>query len=131
MQIIKDGDKTIFFAEGNVPSLKNGKIKTKWGLIASKTVRRYQSEKGAQWFDDKFREEFLKELEGKEFPIKLHMYFVRDSKRKADYVNLAQLPLDLLVKSKLLPDDNMDYIIPCFDGYHIDRQNPGIKIYIE
>lgn len=131
MQIIKDGDKTIFFAEGNVPSLKNGKIKTKWGLIASKTVRRYQSEKGAQWFDDKFREEFLKELEGKEFPIKLHMYFVRDSKRKFDYVNACQLPLDLLVKANLLPDDNADYIIPVFESYHIDKKNAGIRFWIK
>lgn len=120
-----------FFIAGNVPSLKNGKVKTKWGLIASKAVRRYQKERGGQWFDEKFREEFLEQLKDKEFPIKLHMYFVRDSKRKFDYVNACQLPLDLLVKSNLLPDDNADYVVPVFDGYHIDKQNSGIRFYIE
>lgn len=120
-----------FFIAGNVPSLKNGKVKTKWGLIASKAVRRYQKERGGQWFDEKFREEFLKELEGKEFPIRLHMYFVRDSKRKFDYVNVAQLPLDLLVKSNLLPDDNADYVIPVFESYHVDKNNSGVRIWVE
>lgn len=120
-----------FFIAGNVPSLKNGKVKTKWGLIASKAVRRYQKERGGQWFDEKFREEFLEQFKDKEFPIKLHMYFVRDSKRKFDYVNACQLPLDLLVKSNLLPDDNADYVVPVFDGYHIDKQNSGIRFYIE
>lgn len=120
-----------FFIAGNVPSLKNGKVKTKWGLIASKAVRRYQKERGKQWSEEKFKEDFLNELKGKEFPVKLHMYFVRDSKRKFDYVNACQLPLDLLVKANLLPDDNADYVIPVFDGYHIDKQNAGIKFYIE
>ena len=59
-----------FFIAGNVPSLKNGKVKTKWGLIASKAVRRYQKERGGQWFDNEFRKEFLKELESKEFPVR-------------------------------------------------------------
>jgi hypothetical protein len=131
MQIIKDGDKTVFFAEGNMPSLKNGKVKTKWGLIPSKTVRRYMKERSDQWFDEEFKKEFLSQIENKEFPIKLHLYFIRDSRRRADYVNLAQLPLDLLVKANLLPDDNMDYLCPVFDGYHIDKQNAGIKFYIE
>lgn len=114
-----------------MPSLKNGKVKTRWGLIPSKTVRRYMKERSEQWFDEEFRKEFLSQIENKEFPIRLHMYFIRDSRRKADYVNLAQLGLDLLVKAKLLPDDNMDYLCPVFDGYHIDKHNAGVRFWVE
>lgn len=131
MDTKKENNIRIFFAEGNVPSLKNGKVKTKWGLIPSKTVRRYMSEHSSQWFDEDFKKEFLDELKDKEFPIRLHMYFVRDSRRRADYVNISQICLDLLVKANLLPDDNMDYVVPVFDGYEIDKINPGIKFWIE
>lgn len=125
------GNKIEFFLEGNVPSLKNSKVKTKWGLIPSKTVRRYVKEKEYQYKDDEFRERFKEALEGKEFPIKLHMYIIRDSRRKFDYVNIAQLPLDLLVKHGHLPDDNADIVIPVFDGYHVDKKEAGMKLWIE
>lgn len=120
-----------FKINGNVPSLKNGKIKTKWGLIASKSVQRYMKEHSKQWGDDKFVEEFKKELEGKNTPYRIHMYFIRNSRRRFDFINAAQLPLDLMVKNSLLPDDNADCVVPIFDGYHVDKENAGIEIWIE
>lgn len=124
-------NKIEFFLEGNAPSLKNSKVKTRWGLIPSKTVRRYLKEKEYQYKDDEFREKFAEALEGKEFPIKLHMYFVRDSRRRFDLINVAQIILDLLVKHGHLPDDNADIVVPVFDGYCVDKVNTGVKLWIE
>lgn len=120
-----------YYIEGNVPSLKNGKRKTRFGLIPSKAVQKYNKLKAYQYETDEIKEYFKRELEGVEFPIKLHMYMIRDSKRRFDYINIAQLPLDLMVKNHLLPDDSAMYVIPVFDGYHVDRQHAGIWFSIE
>lgn len=124
-------NKIEFFLEGNAPSLKNSKVKTKWGLIPSKTVRRYLKEKEYQYKNDEFRDKFAEALEGKDFPVKLHMYFIRDSRRRFDYVNVSQIILDLLVKHGHLTDDNADVVVPVFDGYHVDKQEAGVKIWLE
>lgn len=131
MTITKDGNRSVFFIDGNVASLKNGKIKTRWGLIPSKSVQKYMKLYGDQWFDDDFKKEFLSQIKDKEFPIRLHFYFIRDSKRKFDYINVAQICQDLLVKAHCLPDDNADYVIPVFESYHVDKHNAGVKIWIE
>lgn len=131
MEIINNDGKIEFFARGNVASLKNGKIKTRWGLIPSKSVQKYMKLYGEQWFDEDFKREFLSQIKGKEFPIRLHFYFIRDSRRKFDYINVAQICQDLLVKAHCLPDDNADYIIPVFESYHVDKHNAGVKFFIE
>ena len=65
------------------------------------------------------------------FPIKIHMIFIRDSRRDFDYINACQLPCDLMVKYNWIPDDSMKYITPVFEGYSVDKENTGIIFWVE
>lgn len=67
---------------------------------------------------------------GQTYPIKLVFYFRRQTKRKFDYVNLAQGLLDALVKAEFLPDDDADHVVPVFAPYVLDKKNPGCDLTI-
>jgi len=116
------------FLRGNVPSLKNSKIKTSRGIFPSKTVMKYLRMLGIQAYspskrsvtdyktrDNEFRketEELREYLKSKKYPIEVYFHFVRDSKRSFDFNNANQIILDLFTAHEIIPDDNMDYIIP-------------------
>lgn len=63
-------------------------------------------------------------------PIHLLMTFIRKSKHRFDYINLAQSILDEMVEHDWIPDDCTDYIIPYFAPYIYDRDNPGTLIHL-
>jgi hypothetical protein len=139
------------FIPGNVPSLKNSKIKTVNGIFPSKTVTKYLRSLGIKHYSlrDKIvigykrtPNSFDGLISGmkndlstvKEWPIKIGFHFIRDSKRDFDFVNACQIILDLVVAHNVIPDDSMKYIIPIpvEDGgawYSIDKEKPGVIIY--
>ena len=141
-----------WFIKGNVPSLKNSKVKTSSGIFASKTVTKYlrslgiqsysASRKVVKGYSDINRPNlFLKSLEGfKEsitsYPIKLGFYFIRDSRRKFDMGNVCQIILDLLTAHNLIEDDNVDFILPYpmlndeGNCYEVDKENCGVILQI-
>lgn len=119
--------KTIFI-KGNVPSSKNSKHWTGKMLINSKTVMKYKKYSADDWWRNGIK--FKEMIKGKEKPYRIGFYFIRDSKRKFDYINAAQLPLDLMQEYDWLDDDNMENVIPVFLGYEVDKENPGIRIEI-
>ena len=57
-------------------------------------------------------------------------YFIRDSRRKFDYVNPLQTVQDAMVKHKWIEDDNMEMLLPIFEGYHVDKERAGVHITI-
>ncbi len=134
-----------FFIEGNVPSLKNSKIKTSRGVFPSKTVKKYLQFLGIQKYsssrkevieyktrENKFRqyEEYFKNIE---YPIKIGFHFVRGSKHKFDFGNVVQILADLMVAHNYIEDDNMDYFIPVpykkkGSWYSYNKDNPGVYI---
>lgn len=118
-----------FYIKGNVPSSKNSKVFTGKFLVNSKTVQKYLKTYGKQWEDQELIQKF--KLGCKEFPIKLHMKFIRDTKRRCDLVNLAQYPLDLMVKNGWLPDDDYTHVIPVFEQTEIDKNNAGLIFWID
>ena len=67
---------------------------------------------------------------GLSYPLKITFLFIRASKRRFDYVNMAQGILDAMVKAEYLPDDNADYVIPEFLPYIIDKASPGCSISV-
>lgn len=65
-------------------------------------------------------------------PVNVKCIFYRDSERRCDLTNLLEAIDDILVKYKVLADDNFK-IIASHDGSRVlvDRANPRTEIVIE
>ena len=142
----------LIFIPGNVPSLKNSKVKTSRGIFSSKTVKKYLANLGIQRYSSSRKEvlgyktrpnifqeqivpQIIELLENKEPPFEIGFHFVRGTKHKFDFNNANQLIADLIVAHDVLEDDNMDYFIPFalkIDNkfYSVDKTNPGVWIKI-
>jgi Holliday junction resolvase RusA-like endonuclease len=144
-------ENNMIFIKGNVPSSKNSRINTKHGSFASKTVKNYLNNLGIQSYSsskkivkgyvnkpnliEELREEFLKQVEGKELPLQIGFHFVRDSRRNFDFHNIVQVIADLFTAHDFLNDDCMKYFIPIplnlnGEWYSYDKENPGVYIKI-
>lgn len=115
-----------FFIPGNVPSSKNGKIWTGKRLIWSKAATKYIKDTDIFWKEQSLY--FRNEYSNKKFPLRVSFKFIRGSRHKFDYVNPLQTALDLMVRFEWIPDDNADIILPVFEPYEYDKENPGVII---
>jgi len=120
--------KTIFI-QGNVCSSKNSKVWTGKFLVSSKQTARYVKLTENQWIIN--RDLFLQMIEGKQKPYKIHLYFIRDSKREFDYNNVSQILFDLMQKYKWIEKDSAYHVIPVFDGFEVDKQKAGVIIKVK
>lgn len=123
----------MIFISGNTPSSKNSKqfvtLKTgKTLLINSKTAQKYIKESKADWLINK--NEFFKMLKDKEKPYKVELYFIRDSKRRFDYINAAQIIFDLMQHYGYIEDDDSTNVIPIFKGFEVDKARTGVEISV-
>lgn len=67
-----------------------------------------------------------------DFPVNVRCIFYRDSERRCDLTNLLEAIDDILVKYKILADDNFKIIAGHDDSrVLIDRDHPRTEIYIE
>jgi len=131
---------TTFYIPHNVPSSKNGKIKTRWGLITSEATRDWV--KKTQNYFTHYRADFLKALEGKEKPYRISFRFVRATQHAFDYVNALQTIQDMMTggfkKNKLedtthrkwIDDDNADVLLPVLEPYEYKKNDGGVYITI-
>lgn len=123
----------MIFIAGNTPSSKNSKqfVTLKSGktlLINSKTVQKYIKESKVDWLINK--NEFLKMLKDKEKPYKIELFFIRDSRRRFDYINAAQIIFDLMQHYGYIEDDDSQNVIPIFKGFEVDKARTGVKIEV-
>ena len=128
----------MIFITGNTPSSKNSKriitiTSKKTGkkttrLINSEVTEKYIKNSKADWVLNK--RNFLKMLVGKEKPYKIELYFIRDSKRKFDYINAAQIVFDLMQEYRYIEDDDSQNIIPVFKGFEVDKARAGVEIEV-
>ena len=123
----------MIFIAGNTPSSKNSKqfVTLKSGktlLINSKTVQKYIKESKADWILNK--NNFKKMIKDKEKPYKIELYFIRDSKRRFDYINAAQIIFDLMQEYGYIEDDDSTNIIPIFKGFEVDKARAGVEIRV-
>lgn len=123
----------MIFIAGNTPSSKNSKqfVTLKNGkklLLNSKIVRKYIDKSEMDWRFNKT--EFFKMLKGKNKPYKIELYFIRDSKRKFDYINAAQIVFDLMQHYGYIEDDDSTNIIPIFKGFEVDKAKAGVEIRV-
>lgn len=122
-----DFNKAIFIPF-NTPSSKNSKRWTGKMLINSKTVMAYKKNTNSYYLDNKNK--FLEKIKNKKFPLNISLYFVRKDRRKFDYINISQIVFDMMQEYEWLEDDSMEFINPSFKGYHVDKNNPGVYIFI-
>ena len=66
-----------------------------------------------------------------DYPINLECHYYMETKRKCDITNLLQATCDILVKYKVLSDDNYA-IVDSIDGTRVfyDKENPKTEIII-
>lgn len=76
------------------------------------------------------RQKWLREIEGRTSPLKIVFKVYRKTKRRFDYLNIFQGLCDMMVKCGWLVDDNADEIIPVFEPYEIDKNNPRVEISV-
>lgn len=64
-------------------------------------------------------------------PINLECHFYMETRRKCDITNLLQAVCDMLVKYKVLEDDNYS-IVASVDGTKVEycKENPRTEVYI-
>lgn len=123
----------MIFINGNTPSSKNSKqfVTLKSGktlLINSKTVQKYIKESKADWILNK--NNFKKMIKDKEKPYKIELFFIRDSRRKFDYINAAQIVFDLMQEYGYIEDDDSTNVIPIFKGFEVDKARTGVEIKV-
>lgn len=99
--------------------------------FVAKSKQSEQNEKDLISFLSLMRGQFSGMIKGKEKPYRLHFKIYRQTKRRFDYVNIIQGLLDAMTKSGLIEDDNADILIPVFEPYEVDKNNPRTILWIE
>jgi hypothetical protein len=137
----------MIFIKGNVPSLKNSKVK---GIFPSKSVMNYLKSLNIQQYSvskktvkgykspDKpnlFISQISDYFKDIKYPVIVGTHFVRNSKRRFDIINAQQILFDLLSSHHFIEDDNADCIIPVsfkINGNWVsyNKQCPGVFIKI-
>ena len=114
------------FIPGNVPSSKNSKQWTGKRLINSKTTQEYI--KQSEPYYRHYTEHFKQVCSQKSKPYMVSFKFIRGSRHKFDYINPCQTVQDLMKTYGWIDDDNCDEIIPFFEPYEYNKENPGVYI---
>jgi hypothetical protein len=75
-------------------------------------------------------------LKNTKYPVEIYFHFVRDSERAFDFNNANQIILDLLTAHDIIPDDNMNYVIPIpymknKRWFTVDKQKSGVWIKVK
>ena len=120
----------MIFIPGNVPSLKNSKVKTARGIFSSPSVNKYIRNLGIQAFSsskktvkgyvdpnrpnifEALRKEFEEMKADKGLPVFIGIHHVRKSKRLFDFSNSVEIIQDLLTAHDFIEDDNVGNIFP-------------------
>ena len=125
-----ESDNRIYFIGMNCPSKKNAKQITKdKRIISSKTVRRYEKEMAEVYRANK--DKFIELTKDKELPLRIGFYFFRDSKRKWDFCNIIQCPLDMFQEYGYIEDDDTKHVIPIYLGEEVvKKKNSGFFVEI-
>lgn len=123
---------TKIFIPFNVPSSKNSKRIVKTGgrpmLISSEITLRYK--KNTTIFFNAYRNKFHSLIKDKPLPYHVNFRFIRDTKRKFDLINAAQIVQDLMVDHNWLEDDNYTILNPSFSYPEVDKKNCGVEISV-
>jgi len=121
------------FIPCNVISSKNSKsayynkAKGYSYVTSSKQSKNYVSDTKLDWVTN--RNIFLELIADMEKPLKIEFQFIRKDRRKFDFVNMLQLPLDCMVKYEWIPDDDSLNVVPVINPEVLySKDTPGVFI---
>lgn len=117
-----------FFIPTNTPSSKNSKVWTGSYLVNSKAVNIWKKNTKGVWLRDK--QLFLDSIKDLPKPYFIYLIFIRKSKHKFDYINIAQVIKDAMKEHGWIDDDNADEVVTVFGKYRYNKQNPGCIIRV-
>ena len=144
----------MIFIPGNVPSLKNSKVKTSKGIFPSKTFVKYlrslniqgfsSSKKIVKGYSDTINRpnlfakaigSYFDDFTSYKFPVLVGMHFVRGSKHKFDFDNAVSTIQDLLSAHDFIPDDSSNYFLPYplivnEEYWSYNKEHPGVYLKI-
>lgn len=123
-----DNNNKGIFIPFNTPSSKNSKQWTGKFLVSSKNTQEWK--KLISPTMKKYKEDFLKQLEGLPKPYSIEFTFIRKSRHRFDYHNIVQSIADEMTEHGWIEDDNADIMIPVFAPYKYDKDNPGVFIRV-
>jgi len=63
-------------------------------------------------------------------PYRIGYYFIRESMRVFDYINAAHIIQDMMATYEYYEDDNVNFVIPEFLGYHWNKERPGCIVTV-
>lgn len=132
---------TVFVFPGELVSSKNSRrpilCKGKSGKMKIVPVKSQLARANESYIRDmiqnnpQFIVKWNRALVNKDYPVRLRLQIYRKTNRVFDYVNIVQNLFDCIVKEGLLPDDSAKYLIPVFEPYKVDKNNPRTEITIE
>lgn len=97
------------------------KIKNRYMIIPSKQYKQYEKDV----------KQFMPDIEKINYPVNVKCLYYMKTKRKVDLNNLLEATTDVLVKYKILEDDNSKIVVS-HDGSRVlyDKDNPRTEIII-
>ena len=98
------------YIPGNVPSAKNSKQRTKFGIIGSKASLRYKHDIAPIYHSK--RKEFQSLLVSHTAPYSIGFHFIRSTRGRFDFNNMTQMVQDMMVEAHWLEDDNVRNMVP-------------------
>lgn len=112
-------------------SKKNSKVIAKKRILSSKRVREYEERMLPVYIAK--RNEWKKQFDKEEKPVKIEFYLIRPTKSKFDILNMLQLPLDMMQTAEWIPDDDVYTVNPIFTGWEInkDKSKCGFKCRVK
>ncbi len=91
-------------------------------IVQSENYKKFEKECG----------KYLPKITPIDYPVNIKCLFYKGTKRKCDLTNLLEAIDDILIKYKVIEDDNYT-IVQSHDGSRVfyDKDNPRIEIEIE
>ena len=104
--------------------------KVKLVPLKSKVARKDERDLTFRLREEPFHSMLSEEITEKGFPVVMTFMIYRKTRRRFDYINIVQNILDCMVKVGILPDDDAEHVIPAFEPYGVDKENPRVEIKI-
>lgn len=97
-------------------------------ISSSKSVTEYKKEKLRVYHQHTQR--FIEITAGLPFPLKIEFIFHRRTEGIFDYTNMSQIVQDMMVRAGWIVNDDSRHLIPVFNEWKLDRNNPGVRIVV-